>query len=364
MKILKKSILIWVLMPVLISLIYFYYFATPRYIVESRFSVQNTKTPTSTNVLTSLGLGSGNVNHDSYIIKSYINSNSIIKDIEKKNKMNVRSFFSAANIDLLSRLSSNSSEQDLLDYWKKRVKTDYDSITGIITLRTNAFTAKDSLILNQSIIHSSENLVNSLSERDRNDLLILAQTELKRAEANLAKIKEKILNFRSNNQNIDPSKTAEGKVTIITTLEAELSKAQAELISLKSYAKPTAPVVKALEAKIQGLRHQIAREEVNISISSRNKRSNVPELINEYESLLIDKDFAEKLYASSLVSLEASKLDAAKQQRYLTVFVNPSLPDRAEEPNIFMSVLTVFIVAFLIWGIGSITINAIKDHAV
>jgi capsular polysaccharide transport system permease protein len=351
-----------VFIPTIIALFYYSLIASPQYITSSRFAVRNNQQPTTIDALTGLGLkGNSSTTLDAYIINSYIYSLDGIRDIEKE--ININTIFSKNSIDILSRLEDHPNQDELLKYWKRRIKTGYDANTGIIDLDVSAFNANDSLFLSNVLIKNSEGLVNSLSVRAQKDSLKLAEADVNRAETKLTSIKDKIRLFRTQNLAIDPTKSAEGQLGIINTLEGELAKAQAELISLRSYARSSAPAVQALEAKIQGLKRQISNEEQGLSFNKKQRKNDtMPDLLDQYESLLIEREFAERLYASALTSLESARAEANKQQRYLVVFVKPILPDEPTKPKVILDTLSVFIVAFLIWGIGSITIASTKDH--
>ena len=357
-----KSFIILVIFPALLAFTYYFFIASPQYITNSRFAVRNNQQPTAIDTLAGLGLkGSSSTTSDAYIINSYIYSLDGIRDVAKE--VNINTIFGGDSIDLLSRLEEKPSQENLLKYWKRRIKTGYDANTGIIDLDVSAFNANDSLVLSNALIKNSENLVNSLSIRAQKDSLKLAEADVNRAEIKLATIKDKIRLFRTQNLAIDPTKSAEGQLGIINTLEGELAKAQAELISLRSYAKSSAPSVQALEAKIQGLKRQISNEEQGLSFNKKQRKNDtMPDLLDQYESLLIEREFAEKLYASALTSLESARAEANKQQRYLVVFVKPILPDEPTKPKVILDTLSIFIVVFLIWGIGSITVASTKDH--
>ena len=78
---------------------------------------------------------------------------------------------------------------------------------------------------------------------------------------------------------------------------------------------------------------------------------------------MVEKEFAQKAYESALAQLELARSDAARQHRYLATIASPSKPDEATYPRRVRSVLTVFVVSFLLMGIGALLSAAVREHA-
>lgn len=360
----KYSFFIWVIVPTVGALIYFLYYATGQYEVESRFAVRGGEALQldALGSLSSMG-GDAGTSGDSYILKSYIDSSDLLGKVHQQ--LDLEALFSKQEYDWWSRLKPAPTQRDLFAYWQRISDIHYDSITGILSLKIRAFEPEVAVKISDVVIEESATLVNSLSDQALSDALGAAERVLKKAEKKLSDIKTNVSQFRNDNLALDPTKSAEGKLGIIIALESELAKAEAEFTGLRSYARPGAPAYQALEAKIGGLKKQIREEERRLGVDGAKAQGNVAMtgLLDEYESLLVEREFAEKMYASALASLEAARLEASSQQRYLTVFVQPQLPDEVTFPDPLKDTLIVFFGAFLLWGIGSIAIASVKDHA-
>lgn len=360
----KFSFIVWVVLPTVGALVYFLYYASGQYEVESRFAIRGGQT-LQLDALSSLSnmAGGASTSGDSYILKSYIGSIELVRRINER--MNLELLYAKDEYDWWARMESTPTQSDLLAYWRRVTDIHYDSITGILNLKVRAFEPKVAVSISEAILEESDKLVNELSDEALNDMLLLAQKELDNSEQQLFAVKAEVTRFRNENLALDPVKTAEGKLGIITKLESELATAEAELSGLRSYARPTAPAYQALKAKINGLKRQIRDEEQRLGSvkPEKNGGTAMTGLLDEYDSLLIKREFAEKMYASTLSSLEAARLEANSQQRYLTVFVKPQLPDEISSPDPLRDTLTVFLGAFLLWGIGSIAVASVKDHA-
>ena len=78
---------------------------------------------------------------DLQIIVEYARSRSMVENIE--NDINLRQIFSREGIDHISRFNPNKPIEALVRYWRKRVDTHYERMSGIITLEVRAFTPEE-----------------------------------------------------------------------------------------------------------------------------------------------------------------------------------------------------------------------------
>ena len=73
--------------------------------------------------------------------------------------------------------------------------------------------------------------------------------------------------------------------------------------------------------------------------------------------------FADKQLGTALADLEPARSDALRKELYLERLAQPSLPDKAMEPRRIRSVFTVFLIGMIAWGVGSLVIAAVREHA-
>jgi capsular polysaccharide transport system permease protein len=81
------------------------------------------------------------------------------------------------------------------------------------------------------------------------------------------------------------------------------------------------------------------------------------------EALTVEKDLARHSLEAALANLEASRVQSARQRRYLIAIAEPSVADQATYPRRLWNVLTVFITAVALAGVLSLLIAAIREHA-
>ena len=75
-----------------------------------------------------------------------------------------------------------------------------------------------------------------------------------------------------------------------------------------------------------------------------------------------EEELAQEGYSKSLEFLAVARGDAQRQHAYVMGLVSPTLPEKSTEPRRFRSVLTVFVVSLLCFGIALLAVTAIREH--
>ena len=371
----KKTYVAWsyflfVILPTTLVALYYAFIAADQYMVETRFAVRDMNVSLGNSLLSNLGLGGGGIaTSDTYIIREYIHSREILTNIEKK--YHIKERYMKPKNDLWAALPKDSTFEEFLRYWKYMTQVDLDRISHIITIKVFAFSARDAYEISKAILEESERMINELSERARQDAVAYAEKEVAKAEERIREIRQKMLKFRSTTQQVDPAKQAEVQVALIGKLEEQLAHLKAKLAETRNYLSRNAPTVIFLRNRIKAVMKQIEDEKKKLGNALKNRDSkakspdmNTPlsETLSEYEELLVDKEFAEKLYLSALSGLEQARLIANKQQRYLATFVRPYVPDEARFPKRLRNTFFVFLALTLLWALSVVMFQSILDR--
>lgn len=350
---------LFVLLPTMLAGFYYGLVASPQYESFSTFTVQSSELrPTlgMEGLLANMASGSG---HDALAVRDYALSRDMLALLDKQ-----RGFiehFQESQRDWLSRLSTDASFEDAYEYFGNKVYADYDQTSGSVTLRVRAFSPEKAWQMAHTILTSSEDMVNRLSERQRKDRTHYAEVELKSAEQRLQKSRAAVVALQQARRDFSPLETAGAAMAIRTQLEGELAKARAELMQLKSFMRDDAPQVLGANEKVKSLSAQVAGE--NRRLVDPSKPDGLTTALADFEAVMTEKEFAEKAYASALTALELARADASRQHRYLAVIASPSKPDESTYPHRVRSVLAAFALSFLLLGIVSLLAAAIKEHA-
>lgn len=358
------SLLIFVAFPIIASAFYLVFVASDRYAATSGFSIRGADSSPSLDGLGTLtGLASAaSVTSDSYIIIEYIESLDFLLELEQR--AGLRRIYSNPEIDALSRLKADASNEDFLEYWKKRNKVSFDTTSGIIVLETQSFTPEHSKLIAEEAIILIQELVNSLSAKARQDALSFANSEVLIAEQKIREAMTQILEFQENEESISPPVTAQLDMQLLSTLESRLVDLRARLSAVRNRLDADAPSVISIRGQIRALEREVAikRAGLTSSAAAGDDDRAVAELLITYESLQLDKQFAEQQYASALQALEYARREANRQQRYLATFSSPTVAEEPAYPKVIIGLLTISTIAFGIWAIGLLLIYSVRDH--
>jgi capsular polysaccharide transport system permease protein len=352
---------LFVVLPTTLAGGYFGAMASNQYESHALFSVRSSELRP---VLAMEGLlgglaGGGGAGHDALAVRDYVLSRDMLLRLDKEHGF--ISHYKSTQADWLSRLPRDASLEDAYEYFGDKVAADYDQVSGAVTVRVRAFSPDKAKDITASILRYSEEMVNRLSDRERRDRTAYAETDVKKAESRLTQARQRILELQRKHGDFSPLQTASAAMEIRTQLEGELAKARAELMQLKSYMNDTAPQVLAATEKVKSISAQVSSE------SRRLVDPKKPEGLNtsfaDFEAAMVEKEFAQKAYESTMATLEVARADADRQHRYLAVIATPSKPDESTYPHRVRSVLAAFVLSFLLLGIGSLIGAAVREHA-
>jgi len=354
-----RSLLLVVALPTLVAAIYFGAIASDIYISETRYAIRSSERAPAADFLTSVLNPSGvsASGEDALIVRDYILSRDMLDQLQAR--LDLKQHYSSEDVDWLSRLKANATEEDFLEYYRNRVEVLIDSASNITVLRVKAFDPELARSMAHEIVERSEVLINKWSERITEDTLRFSRNEVDAAEEGVRKTSTSLTRFRNEFRSIDPSQETSAVLGIITGLEAQLADARAQLIETSTYMRSDSPQAKQLRNKVAALERQINNERNRLAGQSGTE---LTRLIDGYEPLLLEQNLAEQRYASALTSLEVARTEAQRKQRYLIPFVTPELPDEPLEPERLWNIFTVFIGALLLYVIGALVWAAILDH--
>lgn len=297
-KSMNRLLLLTVVLPTLISSIYFGLIASDVYISESRFVVRSPERQASSGLGALLqGTGFSRSQDDTYTVHDFIFSRDALKQLD--DQLAVSKEFAGSKIDIFSRFSGldrDKSFEALYRYYQKHVTVDLDSLSSISTLSVSAFTPESAYHINKKLLEMSENLVNQLNERGRQDVLDYAKREVFEAAKK--------------------SKEATLALARIQTGGAKMN-------------------------------------ERNDALVTR---------LSEFQRLTLEKEFADKMLAMAMNSLEQARNDAQRKQLYLERIVEPGKPDIAIEPRRIRNVFATFILGLIAWGILTMLLAGIREH--
>jgi capsular polysaccharide transport system permease protein len=355
---LRKKFLLFVVLPTLLVAFYYSFWASDMFVSEARFSLRGPEGGGSTDLLAIFGQGSGSTTADAYVVQDYIRSMGLLNTLDEN--LELRQHYQSYDADIITRLTANSSAEEFHEYFRKIVQVMFDPASGIFTLKIRAYTPEMARDLGQAILEQSEQLVNRLRDRALHDALALAHTELTIAEEHVSGAREALKQFRQRSDLLNPEAAAGALLAMLANLEGEAVKARTEMAEAHSYLREDSAQIVALKARIAALEGQIVAEKNRLTGADQRVLNDV---MADYERLTVDREFAEKRYVSALTSLEAARIRAEGKSRYLVAFSPPTLPEKSVWPRRLPFTMLAFAGATLLFGIVSLVIAAIREHA-
>lgn len=347
-------------LPTALAIIYFGLVASDVFVSESRFVVRSPETPAASPLgLILKGVGFARAQDDSYTVQDYILSRDALQALDKD--LEIKKTFSDTSIDVFGRFAGldwDSSFEALYPYYQKKVSVQLDSASSIATVTTRAYTADYAHAINLRLLELAEELVNKLNERGRQDLIRFATLEATDAQSKAKSAALALARFRNDKGVIDPEKQSSIPLQQAAKLQDELIATKGQLAQIERLAKdnPQLPVLRQ-RAKLleEEMRAQTTRVAGGGTSSLAGKAA-------EFQRLALEKEFADKMLASAMSTLEQARSEAQRKQLYLERIVQPNKPDSAIEPRRIKSMLVTFVVALIVWGILALLIAGIREH--
>lgn len=351
-----------VVLPVLVSAIYYFGIASGQYVSESRFVIKSpnqrgAQVSSFANLIQTTGLSSGQEQSNQVI--DFVRSRSALQTLS--GELPIRDIYGTHEIDMFSRFPrpwDDTTFEDLFKYYRDKVQISRDTDTGMVVLRTIAFAPDEAAKINEKLLLQSEDLVNQLNENSRTKAIEEATGRVAEAELRVAEARNAIAQYRSRAAVVDPLKEASGVAEIANRLITERAALEAQLATLRSVT-PDHPSIPALREQIKSLTREINRQTARVVGGSNTISGKLP----SYDALVLEQELASELLVLAQTSLEGARTEALKQQFYLERVVNPNVPDQAEYPKAFRIVLTIFGFAVCVYFIIWMFVVGILEHA-
>lgn len=348
-----------VLIPTLVATLYFGLFASDVYLSESRFVVRAPDKPAATGFGALLkSAGFSNAGDEIYAARSYVQSRDSLAELNAKGA--IREAYSRPTISIFDRYNAfgfSGTFEDLFKYFQKKVTVDYDTTTSITTLTVRAYTPGDAQKINQQLLSASEQMINKLNARGRQDLIQFAETEVYEAVTAARQAAANLARYRNRSGVIDPERQAQVQLQMISKLQDELIGAETQLRQLRQLA-PENPQIPILNTRISELRRQIGQQSGAVAGSSNSLSANAA----EFSRLELEQQLAAKRVTAAMQSLEEARNEARRKQAYVERIAQPSLPDEALEPRRLRGIVATLLLGLLAYAILSMLIAGVREH--
>jgi len=363
---LLASFVLLVLLPLAAVVFYFANNATDQYSSTAGFTVRSQESGGATELLGGLAqFTGGSTASDSDILYEFIQSQEMVEVVDSR--IDLRAHYSQPwPGNWAFAIWPDASVEDLLWYWQRIVGISYDSGTGLIQVQALAFDAQTARAITTEIVRESQDRINALNDRAREDAIRYARDDLEESVSRLKEAREALTRFRTRTKIVDPEADIQGRMGVMNNLQQQLAEALVEFDLLRGTTSATDPRLTKAQQRIDVIRERITIERQTFASDSTETGAvgqDYPTLIAEFESLSVDREYAEQSYRAALTALQVARDDAARQSRYLATYIKPTLATEPEYPE--RAVLTGLAALFLLltWSILALVYYSIRDRS-
>ena len=349
----------FVLLPTLVAGWYYFTQATRQYATVSQFQIQKAEAASSG------GLGSlfsGTqlaTNTDSVAVQSYLTSRDAMLRLDKD--LDFKRTFQDPSIDPLLRLPADASNEKAYGVYKDSVRIGYDPTEGVINMEVIAPDPVLSQRFSVALIGYAEGQVDQMTARLRDDQMAGAQESYDQAERKVGEAQRRIQELQQQLGVLDPAAEGSAAMQQIATLETELTQKQLELGQLQANARPNSSRVSGVQGDISRLEGMIAERRASLTQGSdvRNSLATITGELRIAEGDLLTR---QQLLATAAAQMEAARIEANRQVRYLSLSVAPVPPDEPTYPKAVQNTIVAFLIFSGIYLMLSLTASILREQ--
>lgn len=342
--------------------VYLWGFAVDQYASTVKFTVRREEAPTAASIVSVLPNLSTGSSSDSDVLYEFIQSQEMVKAVDRD--LNLRALYSdPAPFDPVFSLSDDATIEALLAYWLRMIQISYAPGTGLIEVRSLAFSPEDARAINEAIFAESSRMINELSAIARDDSMRLAREEFDRSIEQLQAARQALTVFRSRERVVDPTADLQLQMSVLGGFQQDLGRQQIELDLLRETVPSGDPRIVQVERRITALEERIEEERAKFGGGDESTSlGEYAELVAEFERLNVDLEIASNTYTVALAALETAQANAQRQSRYLAAFVRPTLAESSQHPRRLLLWALATLTFFGVWAVATLLYYSLRDR--
>ncbi|MCP1267572.1 sugar transporter [Aeromonas hydrophila] len=341
----------------MLATIYYSFVASDRYVSQASLIIkQADQLKMMPDALSMLGLGGSN-HQDVLVIQDYLKSWDMLNTLDKK--LQLKQHYQSDSADLFSRLPADASREEFLAFYRDHLTVSLDELSGVLTVSLQAFEPEYAKQVVALMLKESEGFINRLSRQVAVEQLKFVESQVARSHERLLSEREKMLAFQNQHQLMSPEATSTAMMGVVSELEAELVRQDAELKRLQIYMNPNAPDVVAVKDRVDALTRQLAQEKQRLTGSEKQALN---EVNADYQAVQVQTQLAADVYKTGLVSMEQARVEAYRKLKHLLVVSQPSLSEEAEYPRRLYNLATIGVLLCLFYGLVVMGLATLREH--
>jgi len=329
--------------------VYIFLIASPQYVAEARFTVRGGLPAGLDQIGKMTGAPSMLIVQDTQVILNFMQSRAMVESLNKN--VDFETLYEAASIDPLSRLKPHQAIERVVKYWKKHIKISVQMPSGIVVFNVRAFSPDDAVKVTSAALEASEQLVNEMNDKMREDAVALAESERERAQASLVTARANLERARNEEGMLSATETSTAMDKLVSGVQADMIKMQQEYDAQRRYVRADAPQLKNLQTKIEASQKEIdsLKAQITRSPTSGDNKPVLSGAMSRLDNANLENQIAEKIYGASLAGLEQAHLASEAKIMYINTFVKPVAPQQSEYPKRALDMLIFVLGAGVAW---------------
>ncbi|RPE67460.1 capsular polysaccharide transport system permease protein [Pacificibacter maritimus] len=356
---LASRIAVFVGIPTFLAGLYYYTIATPMYATKSSFVIQQADAAggaASGGLLSGTSFGGS---QDSIAVQDYLESRDAMLRLDAD--VGFKNHFASEAIDPIQRLPAQPTNEKAYKVYKDRVSIGYDPTEGLLKMEVVAADPEVSKQFSDALITYAEERVDNLTQRKREDQMKGARESLEDAERKMQEAQESVVVLQEQLGVISPEAETGALMGQISTFETQLQQKQLQLQQLLDNARPN-------QARVEGTRGDIGRLE-NIVANLRSQMTqatgtsgSLARISAELRMAEVDLQTRQMMTQQAVQSLEAARVEANRQTRYLSLSSSPVAPDEPTYPRKFENTVLAFLLFSGIYLLASLTAAVLREQ--
>ncbi len=349
----------FVALPTSIVGYYYYTQATDLYETRAEFVIQKSENG-GTLGLGGLLAGTGFANSaDSVVVQGYLTSREAMERLDAEE--GYRAHFEQTFIDRLHRLPADASFEAAYKLYKKYVKVGFDPTEGVIRLEVVAADPETSQRFAEALIKYAEERVDALSQRVRSDQMAGSQKVYDGAEQAMLDAQQKVLSLQQERGMLSAEAEIASQMNIVNALEMQVEVKRMSLAELLDNPQPNQVRVDALLREIKRTEERVQELRSQMTDTTDNTMS-LAAISAELKIAETNLGTRQVMLQEALQQLEAARIEANRQVRYLSMGVIPIAPDVPTYPRKLENTLLAFVVFMGIYILTSLTVSILREQ--
>lgn len=344
---------------VLLSSAYWLLVASDRYVSEARVVLARSDLSSGQvmDFASLIGGATGGNRPDQLQLRDHLRSIDMLKKLDTQ--LQLRQHYSGQG-DWLSRLwQADAPVETFHQHFLRRVSVELDEFAGVLVIHAQAYTPQMAQAISAALLAEGERYMNALGHALAQEQVRFLEQQVDDLSARVQTTRTALLTYQNTKGLVSPQATAENVAAIAARLEAQLAELQTRRTGLLSFLQPQAPQLAEVNAQINAVQTQLARERARLAAP---QGGTLNTSVEEFQRLEMDAQFAQQVLNTALVSLERGRVDATRTLKQVQVMQSANLPEEPLQPRRIYNAIVYALVAALVAGVLQLLLAIVRDH--